>query len=124
MNWTGFVSTGAIFAGLAVAFGAFGAHGLKDRLTPEHLAVFQTGAQYHMVHALALILTGILASKLDVPLLKYSGYAFILGILLFSGSLYALTISGVRGLGIITPFGGLAFIAGWGLMAAAFISHS
>lgn len=120
MNWTGFVSTGAILAGLAVAFGAFGAHGLKGKISADYLAVFNTGAQYHMIHALALILCGILASRLDVPLLRYSGYAFMLGILLFSGSLYALTILGNKSLGIITPFGGLAFIVGWGLMAAAF----
>lgn len=122
MNWTGFVSTGAIFAGLAVAFGAFGAHGLKGKLSADYLAVFNTGAHYHLIHAIALVLCGVLASRLDSQLLKYSGYAFMVGIVLFSGSLYALTISGIKGLGMITPFGGLAFIVGWGCMAAAFLT--
>lgn len=122
MNWTGFVSTGAIFAGLAVVFGAFGAHGLKGKLTPEYLDVFNTGAHYHLIHALALVLCGVLASRLDSALLRYSGYGFIVGILLFSGSLYALTITGIKSLGMVTPFGGLAFIVGWGCMAAAFLT--
>lgn len=122
MSWTGFVSTGAIFAGLAVVFGAFGAHGLKGKLTPEYLDIFNTGAHYHLIHAVALVLCGLLASRLDSPLLRYAGYGFIAGILLFSGSLYALTITGIRSLGMVTPFGGLAFIIGWGCMAAAFLS--
>ncbi len=111
----------AAFAGFTgVALGAFAAHGLKGRLSAEHLAVFHTGVQYQMVHALALFGVALLALHLPGRLLTAAGSLFALGILLFSGSLYALTLSGIGKLGIITPFGGLAFLAGWtclGLLA-------
>lgn len=119
MNWI--IATGAINGALAVAAGAFGAHGLKAKLAPELLATWQTGAEYHMYHALALVLAGVLMSALPAPnsTLNAAGIALLVGIVLFSGSLYALSLSGVKMLGVITPFGGLAFIAGWLLLAAA-----
>lgn len=99
---------------LAVSLGAFAAHGLRDRLSPELLNTFQTGVQYHMYHALALFGIGLLAVNYPgSALLKYSGYLFLAGIVLFSGSLYLLSISGVRWLGAITPLGGVCFLAAW-----------
>lgn len=96
-----------------VALGAFAAHGLKSRLSPEHLAVFQTGSHYQLIHALALFGVALLALQAPGRLVNLAGGCFALGILLFSGSLYLLTLGGIGGLGIITPFGGLAFLAGW-----------
>ncbi|MBD9483574.1 DUF423 domain-containing protein [Pseudomonas sp. PDM14] len=104
----------AAFAGFTgVALGAFAAHGLKGRLSPEYLTVFQTGVHYQLVHALALFGVALLSLHLPSRLLTGAGCAFALGILLFSGSLYTLTLSGIGKLGIITPFGGVAFLAGW-----------
>ena len=96
-----------------VALGAFAAHGLKDQLTPASLAVFQTGAHYQLVHALALFGVGLLALLRPSRVVNVAGALFAVGVLLFSGSLYALTLSGISALGIITPFGGVAFLAGW-----------
>jgi len=96
-----------------VALGAFAAHGLKHQLTPTYLAVFQTGAHYQLIHALALFGVGLLAILRPAPLVNCAGALFTLGIALFSGSLYALTLSGISALGMVTPFGGLAFLAGW-----------
>ena len=102
------------FAGFTgVALGAFAAHGLKGRLTPEYLAVFQTGTHYQLIHALALFGVGLLALHAPGRLVNLAGGAFAMGILLFSGSLYLLTLSGIGKLGIITPFGGVAFLIGW-----------
>lgn len=102
------------FAGFTgVALGAFAAHGLKARLSPEHLAVFQTGSHYQLIHALALFGVGLLALQAPERLVNLAGGAFALGILLFSGSLYLLTLSGIGKLGIVTPFGGVAFLLGW-----------
>ncbi|ALN17492.1 DUF423 domain-containing protein [Ectopseudomonas mendocina] len=102
------------FAGFTgVALGAFAAHGLKNRLTPEYLAVFQTGTHYQLVHALALFGVGLLALHMPGRLVNLAGGAFAVGILLFSGSLYLLTLSGIGKLGMITPFGGVAFLLGW-----------
>jgi uncharacterized membrane protein YgdD (TMEM256/DUF423 family) len=102
------------FAGFTgVALGAFATHGLKSRLSPEHLAVFQTGSHYQLIHALALFGVGLLALQVPGRLVNLAGAAFALGILLFSGSLYLLTLSGIGKLGIVTPFGGMAFLAGW-----------
>ncbi len=113
-----FVCMGSLHAFLAVALGAFGAHGLKGKLTQEMLAVFQTGVQYHMNHALGLILVGLLVQLgPDAAGLKAAGWLLSAGIVLFSGSLYLLSISGVRWLGMITPLGGVAFLAGWALLA-------
>lgn len=102
------------FAGFTgVALGAFAAHGLKNRLTPEYLAVFQTGTHYQLIHALALFGVGLLALHMPGRLVNLAGGAFAVGILLFSGSLYLLTLSGIGKLGMITPFGGVAFLIGW-----------
>lgn len=102
------------FAGFTgVALGAFAAHGLKGRLSSEYLAVFQTGSHYQLIHALALFGVALLALQAPARLVNLAGGLFALGILLFSGSLYGLTLSGIAALGSITPFGGLAFLAGW-----------
>ncbi len=109
-----FIIFGSLNAFLAVGFGAFGAHGLKTRLTVEMLAVCQTAVHYCFFHALALLCIGILAQNgLHSFYLKTSGWLLLTGIILFSGSLYALSITGLRYLGMITPFGGVAFLVGW-----------
>lgn len=114
-----FVVYGAVSAFVAVAAGAFGAHGLKARLTPDMLAIWETAARYHMYHSLGLVLVGLFASSRQSGLLTGSGAAMIAGIALFSGSLYVLALTGVKWLGAITPLGGLAFLAGWALLAVA-----
>ncbi|WAJ37113.1 DUF423 domain-containing protein [Pseudomonas sp. GOM7] len=102
------------FAGFTgVALGAFAAHGLKNRLSSDYLVVFQTGTHYQLIHALALFGIGLLALHAPGRLVNLAGGAFTFGILLFSGSLYLLTLSGIGKLGIITPFGGVAFLVGW-----------
>lgn len=114
-----FLMLAAVFGFSGVGLGAFAAHGLKGRLTPEYLAIFQTGVQYQLVHALALLGVAVLANVLPGRLIGWAGALFCLGIVLFSGSLYALTLTGVARLGIITPFGGLAFLAGWACLGLA-----
>ncbi len=115
-----FIIFGALNAFLAVLLGAFGAHALKTRLAADMMAVYHTGNQYHFYHALGLLLVGLVAVRLpDSELLRGSGWLMLTGIALFSGSLYALAISGVRWLGAITPFGGLALLAAWLLLAVA-----
>jgi uncharacterized membrane protein YgdD (TMEM256/DUF423 family) len=105
---------------LAVALGAFAAHGLRNIVSADLINTFQTGVQYHMYHSLALFGLGLLMLQLPrQPLLSAVAWLFIAGIIIFSGSLYALTLSGVRWLGAITPIGGLAFLAGWLLLAWA-----
>jgi uncharacterized membrane protein YgdD (TMEM256/DUF423 family) len=106
-----------LLACLAVAAGAFGAHALRGRLSEELLAVFETGARYQMYHALALLGVAWAAARWPGPLAGAAGWLFVLGIVLFSGSLYLLALSGVRWLGAITPLGGLSFLAGWLLLA-------
>jgi len=98
---------------LGMAAGAFGAHALKTRLTPDLLAVFETGTHYHLIHALALLGVAWASTHWNSPAIVVAGWLFVAGILLFSGSLYALSLTGVRLLGIITPFGGVALILGW-----------
>lgn len=113
-----FVVSAAVNGFIAVALGAFAAHGLKNMLSPELLTTFQTGVQYHMYHALALFGIGLLTLQFPTQtLLKTAGYLFMLGIVLFSGSLYVLALSGIRWLGAITPLGGVAFLAAWALLA-------
>ena len=102
---------------LAVAFGAFAAHGLSGKIDAHALQTFETGARYHMYHALAIGLAAITAR--GVALANLSAWFFLAGIVLFSGSLYLLAVTGVRTLGIITPFGGLSFLIGWALLAWA-----
>ena len=111
--------TGAVFAGLAVAIGAFGAHGLEDRVAPERLATFEVGARYHMYHALGLFLVAWSRGVLKDALTLWVARLFVAGIVVFSGSLYALVLTDTGWLGAITPIGGVCFIAGWGTLAAA-----
>ncbi|MCP3907360.1 MAG: DUF423 domain-containing protein [Oceanicoccus sp.] len=114
----------AISGLLAVAIGAFGAHGLKGRVTTDLMAVYQTGVQYHFYHTLALLLVGILMLQFpEVSLLTWTGWLFIAGIIIFSGSLYVMALTGIKWLGAITPIGGVAFIAGWLAMAIAVYKH-
>lgn len=108
-----FLGTGAILGFLGVALGAFAAHGLKQRLPVEMLIVFETGVRYHMYHALALLAVGLTVARGPSTALAAAGWLFVAGIAIFSGSLYALAITGVRTLGMITPVGGVAFLAGW-----------
>lgn len=115
-----FVLLGAGNAALAIALGAFGAHALKTRLSADYLAVYTTANHYHITHSLGLILLGIIAWQLpNSTLLKGAGWTMLLGIVLFSGSLYVLAVSGIRWLGAITPLGGLAFIVAWLCIAIA-----
>ena len=114
-----FLALGALSAGLAVALGAFAAHALKARLEPQLLVAFEVGVRYQMYHALALVAVGLLAERRSSRLLGASAALFLAGTVLFSGSLYALSLTGIRGLGAITPFGGVAFLAGWLCLAAA-----
>ena len=108
-----FFGVGAVSAALAVALGAFAAHGLRARLSPEALQIFETGARYHMYHALALLAVAWAVPRWPGTAVSVAGWLFIAGTLLFSGSLYLLAITGVRMLGAITPVGGFAFILGW-----------
>ena len=115
-----FLATGGVAALLAVALGAFGAHALRSRVSPEMLAVWHTGVEYHVFHALGLLAVGIVAIHLpDSSPLKWSGALMLAGIVLFSGSLYLLALTGERSLGAVTPVGGLAFLAAWALFVAA-----
>ncbi|MBP0020535.1 MAG: DUF423 domain-containing protein [Cyanobacteria bacterium SBLK] len=113
-----FLAIAAIFGGLAVGGGAFASHALKDRLSEKALAIFETGIRYQMYHALALLLVAILLRQTEFSrgLLTTTGITFIAGIFLFSGSLYTLSLTGIKWLGAITPLGGLAFLAGWGCL--------
>ncbi|UOF92931.1 DUF423 domain-containing protein [Fodinisporobacter ferrooxydans] len=116
-----FIVLGSLLLFLGVAFGAFGAHILKSKLSADMLNVFETGVHYHMIHALGLLLVALFADKFPHAgvWIGWSGWSLFAGILLFSGSLYALSITGIRMLGIITPFGGVAFLIGWICLAVA-----
>jgi uncharacterized membrane protein YgdD (TMEM256/DUF423 family) len=114
-----FFRLGALSGLIGVAAGAFGAHALRTRLSPELLAVFETGARYQMYHAFALLALAWAATRWPGPLLNWSGWLFVVGTLLFCGSLYALALTGMRWLGAITPLGGAAFLAGWLCLAVA-----
>lgn len=118
-----FLALGAISAGISVAAGAFGAHALKARLPADLLAVFETGARYQMYHALGLVAAAWASSRTTgaAAWAGWAGWLFVVGTVLFSGSLYALALTGARGLGAVTPFGGVAFIAGWIALAVAAI---
>ncbi len=115
------LTAAAILAGLSVAAGAFASHALKERLTERALEIFETGARYQMYHALALFLVAVLLTRTASvpPTLPAAGFAFLLGIALFSGSLYALSLTGIKWLGAIAPLGGAAFLVGWGCVAIA-----
>lgn len=128
MNGKAMMVAGSLLAALGVVLGAFGAHGLKKLVAPETVGTFQTGVQYQMYHAFALLIAGLLWERLAGSIsLVWAGWSFIIGMLLFSGSLYALVMLkatnkvGLGGLGILTPIGGLFFIAGWVFLAMAII---
>ncbi|HXG51379.1 MAG TPA: DUF423 domain-containing protein [candidate division Zixibacteria bacterium] len=112
-----FLMTGALSAFLAVALGAFAAHGLKTRLSPEMLAVFEVGVRYQMYHSLGLFVVAFMLSRWPQGAAAMAGWLFVAGIVVFSGSLYLLSTTGARWLGMITPLGGVAFLAGWLLLA-------
>jgi uncharacterized membrane protein YgdD (TMEM256/DUF423 family) len=108
-----FFALGAVSGFISVAAGAFGAHALRSRLTPEYLGVFETAARYQMYHALALLAVAWAITRGSGSTAQWAGWLFVVGTVLFSGSLYALALSGIRWLGAITPLGGVAFLAGW-----------
>ncbi|MDM9381524.1 DUF423 domain-containing protein [Chlorogloeopsis sp. ULAP01] len=116
-----FLSLAAMLGGLSVAAGAFASHALRERISERSLLIFETGARYQMYHALALLVVALLLSRIDSPppSLIASGWLFIIGIAIFSGSLYALSLTDVKYLGAITPIGGAAFLAGWCALALA-----
>jgi len=122
-----FIIAGAVNAAIAVAFGAFGAHALKEKLSEHYLAIWETAVQYQMFHALALVAIGILMNPSlfgPVTQLSWAGYLILAGIIIFSGSLYVLSLSGIGILGAITPIGGVAFIAGWIMLIVAAVKFS
>ena len=120
-----FLILGSINAALVVLLGAFGAHGLKARMTAEMLSVYQTGIHYHLFHALGLIAAGLVATQIsDSSYLRWSGWLMLVGIILFSGSLYLLSVSGLRWLGMITPFGGISFIIAWILFVVSIVKSA
>jgi uncharacterized membrane protein YgdD (TMEM256/DUF423 family) len=108
---------GAIAAGIGVAAGAFGAHGLRPILSEKMMAVFETGVRYHLLHAVAMLIAGLSAYWFNNRVFVKASWSFLIGIIVFSGSLYTLALSGIRTLGILTPFGGLAFLIGWSFLA-------
>lgn len=114
-----FAALGAALAALAVAAGAFGAHGLRGRLTPDLVEVFETAARYHMYHALGLLAVAWAAARWPSGTVTLAGWLMVTGIVVFSGSLYVLSLTGMRWLGAITPLGGLALMAGWVALAVA-----
>ncbi|MFO8233648.1 MAG: DUF423 domain-containing protein [Longimonas sp.] len=120
-----FLGLGALLAGLAVALGAFGAHGLESRVTPDRVDTFNTGVQYQMYHALALLAAGgLLAAGAPSGPVFWAGASFLVGTFFFSGSLYLLVLTDTPVLGAVAPIGGVAFIVGWGLLAWAIFSWS
>jgi uncharacterized membrane protein YgdD (TMEM256/DUF423 family) len=108
---------GALAAFIGVAGGAFGAHGLRPRLSEDMMRVFDTGVRYHVIHGLAMLGAGLSQAFAPVRWFSYAAWAFLLGMVLFSGSLYVMSLSGSRALGMITPLGGVCFLVGWGLLA-------
>lgn len=117
------IAAGAINMFIAVAAGAFGAHALKQSLSPEMLTIWHTAANYQMMHALGLIAIGLLMPRFNQILLKRAGITMLIGIFIFSGSLYALALTGIRILGAITPIGGVAFLLAWAMLVWVAIRH-
>ena len=113
----GWFATGAVLCGLGVVLGAFGAHGLRDRLAADMLAVFETGVRYHLIHALGLLAVAWAASRWPNVWVGAAGWLFLVGVIVFSGSLYLLAVTGARWLGAITPIGGLCLTVGWVVLA-------
>lgn len=120
----GWFTAGAVLCGVGVALGAFGAHGLRDRLSADLLATYQTGVQYHFIHALALFAVAWASDRWPGPWVGAAGWLFVAGVVIFSGSLYLLAVTGIRWLGAITPIGGLCFIAGWVALVLAVRGHA
>lgn len=117
-----FLALGSVSALVAVVLGAFGAHALKTRVSADLMAVYQTGVLYHLVHSLGLLAVGLVAIQLPgSALVRAAGGSMLAGVILFSGSLYVLALTGTRAWGMITPFGGVAFILGWALLAYAVV---
>lgn len=112
-NLKTFLVLGAVLAFLGVALGAFGAHGLRTRVSPDDLQTFEIGVRYQMYHALALLAVAWVGTRFPGSAVTMAGWLFVAGILIFSGSLYILVLSGLRWLGAVTPIGGLAFLGGW-----------
>jgi len=121
-SWLG--SVGALLGALGVALGAFGAHGLKDRVEPRLLQVWETAASYQMWHALAIVIVALLLRREDIPAARVAGWAFLAGVVVFSGSLYLLVLTGKGWLGAVTPLGGTALIVGWAALAWALWTSS
>ncbi|WP_100332524.1 DUF423 domain-containing protein [Bacillus xiapuensis] len=120
-----FIIIGAINAFLSVALGAFGAHGLEGKVAPKYLDIWKTGVQYQMFHAAGLMIVGLLMGQIPASaFLTWSGWLMLIGIILFSGSLYILTLTQISVLGAITPLGGVAFLAGWVLLVLAVLKLS
>jgi len=119
-----FGGLGCAFGFLGVALGAFGAHGLKGRLTPEDMAIFETGVRYQMYHAVALLFVAVVLARGGNESSSAAGWAFSAGITVFSGSLYLMVLTGERWLGAVTPLGGLAFLVGWAALGWSFFRGS
>lgn len=124
MQWNIWLGISSIFGMLGVALGAFGAHALRSRLEPRMLEIFETGVRYQMYHVVALFMVAFLASKVSDPITNVAGSCFIIGTLVFSGSLYILALSGIKWLGAITPVGGVFLIVGWILTSIAAFKYS
>lgn len=114
-----FLLIGSIVMALSVAIGAFGAHGLEPKISEKLMKNYQTGVQYHMIHGIGILIVGLIALKITSSQLHAAGWSFLIGIILFSGSLYAMALTGVTKLGAITPIGGVSFIVGWILLGIA-----
>ena len=119
-----FLLIGALAGFVGVMFGAFGAHALRNRLSPDMLAVFETGVRYQMYHAFALLVVAVAAARFDGWLVRAAGWAFSAGIVLFSGSLYLLALGAPRAFGLVTPFGGVSFIAAWVTLAIGVLTRT
>ena len=118
------LAIGAVLGGVAVAIGAFGAQMLRPRLSERMMDVFETGVRYHMFHAVALLFSGWAFIQFESGIFRKAAWAFVAGIVFFSGSLYVLSVSGVRWLGAMTPIGGLFFLTGWVCLAIGFLRRS
>ncbi|WP_085993998.1 DUF423 domain-containing protein [Oceanobacillus senegalensis] len=114
-----FIIIAAINGFIAVALGAFGAHGLEGKLTEKQLGTWETAVQYQMFHTVALLVTGLILAKFESSALTWAGWMFFIGIIIFSGSLYAYSVTGIKTFGMITPIGGVAFLAGWVLLCVS-----
>lgn len=123
MNNRWILALGGLLIALATMSGAFGAHALQTRLSPERLDIYETAVRYHFFHALGLLAIGLAARSIDAPALRWSAVLVVAGIVLFSGSIYALSFSAPRFIGILTPIGGVALIAGWLVFAVAVLRH-